>query len=71
MATYEYQCRVCDVVFTEQRSMTAVATLVTCPEGHRDVKRRYSSFSVGSSTGAAEPSMPTGGCCGGHCGCAH
>ena len=73
MATYEYQCRVCDTVFEEQRSMTAVATAVECPQGHRDVKRRFSSCAVGASTaGGTATTMPTGGgCCGGACGCGH
>ncbi len=73
MATYEYQCRVCDTVFEEQRSMTAVATAVACPKGHRGVKRRFSSFAVRASTsGGTAPAMPTGGgCCGGACGCGH
>jgi putative FmdB family regulatory protein len=65
MATYDYRCRDCDHVFTVQRAMTDVATLVRCPRGHEDVARVWSAVSV---TGTANAPAPrAGGCCGGGC----
>jgi hypothetical protein len=53
-------------MFTVQRPMTAVATLVHCPQGHQDVARVWSAVSI---TGAANAPPSSGGCCGGACGC--
>jgi putative FmdB family regulatory protein len=66
MAAYDYRCRECDQMFTVQRPMTAVATLVHCPQGHQDVARVWSAVSI---TGAANAPASSGGCCGGACGC--
>jgi putative FmdB family regulatory protein len=66
MAAYDYRCRECDHMFTVQRPMTAVATLVRCPQGHEDVVRVWSAVNV---MGTANAPAPSGGCCGGGCGC--
>jgi hypothetical protein len=52
------------MVFTVERSMSAVATAERCPEGHEDVVRVWSAVSVG---GRAAAPAPSGGCCGGGC----
>jgi DNA-directed RNA polymerase subunit RPC12/RpoP len=48
---------------------TAVGSALTCPScGSNRVRRRFSLFATGSSSGATAPS--TGGCaCGGACAC--
>jgi len=61
---YDYRCRDCEMVFTVERSMSAVATAERCPEGHEDVVRVWSAVSVG---GRAAAPAPSGGCCGGGC----
>ncbi|MHB2022005.1 MAG: FmdB family zinc ribbon protein [Mycobacteriales bacterium] len=68
MASYDYRCRSCELVFTVRRSMSEPASAVRCPAGHDDVSRVWAAVAV---TGRA-PSAPTpraGGCCGGACGC--
>lgn len=64
MAAYDYRCRVCDSVFTVQRSITEIQQGLRCPDGHDDVARLWSAVSV---TGTATAPRPSGGCCGGGC----
>jgi putative FmdB family regulatory protein len=76
MAVYEYICRDCDTSFELRRPMGDADREVTCPNGHADVRRKLSVFvSVGASAGPAAgafgASPPSGGCCGGACGCGH
>ncbi|MBA3737339.1 MAG: zinc ribbon domain-containing protein [Actinobacteria bacterium] len=72
MATYEYLCLSCEQPFEERRPMTGdlVRTAMACPScGSDRVRRRFSfSASIGS-TGAMATAEPSGGCCGGACGC--
>ena len=74
MAFYEYVCRDCDVTFELRRSMDDADRAATCPNGHTDVRRKFSVFAsvgaAGAGLPAAAPSAPrAGGCCGGGCGC--
>lgn len=75
MAVYEYVCRACDTSFEVRRSIGDAEGDVTCPNGHTEIRRRFSVFAaVGTPpSGAAAPvGAPSGGgCCGGGCGCAH
>lgn len=75
MALYEYFCRECETSFEVRRPMRDADSGVTCPEGHRDVRRKISVFAaVGASIDAGAGSLEgpsAGGCCGGACGCGH
>jgi putative FmdB family regulatory protein len=69
MPLYEYRCHRCDDVFEVRRPMSASDHPAACPDGHADTVRLLSMF---ASTGAAtERAAPSGGCCGGGCGCSH
>lgn len=73
MALYEYLCRECETSFEVRRPMRDAEGDVTCPDGHRDVRRKISVFAaVGASAGGATAgdfAGGGGGCCGGACGC--
>jgi putative FmdB family regulatory protein len=74
MALYEYVCHDCQASFELRRTMGDADRSVTCPSGHRDVRRKLSVFaSVGAmaDAGAGQPGPRSsgGGCCGGACGC--
>lgn len=72
MARYEYLCIDCGSTFETQRPMTDAEGDVRCPEGHDQVRRRFTVHAVSGSTGGAPaPATPAsgGGCCGGGCGC--
>jgi putative FmdB family regulatory protein len=71
MARYEYLCKDCGSTFELQRSMADAEGDVRCPDGHAQVRRRFSVFAT---TGGGSPSEAPamgggGGCCGGACGC--
>ena len=73
MALYEYFCRECETSFEVRRPMRDADSGVTCPDGHRNVRRKISVFAaVGASDIAGSAGFESaGGCCGGACGCAH
>jgi putative FmdB family regulatory protein len=76
MPVYEYVCRDCDASFELNRAMGDADRNVTCPGGHGDVRRKLSVFaSIGASSNAGMAHLgtdrPSGGCCGGSCGCGH
>jgi putative FmdB family regulatory protein len=68
MARYEYLCKDCGTAFELQRAMADDEGEVRCPDGHAQVRRR---FSVHATSGAPEVGGGGGGggCCGGACGC--
>ena len=71
MPRYEYRCRACGDTFEVSRPMAQASAPCTCPQGHDDTVKLLSTVSVGgraSAGGAATPG-PSGGCCGGACGC--
>ena len=71
MARYEYLCKDCGSTFELQRSMADAEGDVRCPDGHAQVRRRFSVFATTGAGGAPSeaPTMGGGGCCGGACGC--
>jgi putative FmdB family regulatory protein len=72
MARYEYLCKDCGSTFELQRSMADAEGDVRCPDGHAQVRRRFSVFATTTGGGAPAPTeAPSmgGGCCGGACGC--
>jgi len=42
MPTYEYICTICGTNFEKQMHFGDDTTHVTCPNGHRQVRRRFS-----------------------------
>lgn len=66
MPTYAYRCRVCSDSFELSRPMSESSEPATCPEGHEDTVKLLTTVAL---TGAASAPAPTGGCCGGACGC--
>jgi putative FmdB family regulatory protein len=75
MPTYEYLCRDCGEHFEQRRPMSASADPAHCPQGHRDTVKLLSTVALaGRSSAAGTPvtagaTAPSGGCCGGACGC--
>jgi putative FmdB family regulatory protein len=73
MPRYDYRCRACGDTFEVTRSMTATATVVTCPAGHDDTVKLLSTVAITGrgGSGPARSAGPAGGggCCGGACGC--
>lgn len=69
MPTYEYRCHTCDDTFEVRRSMSESGDPAACPDGHADTVRLLSVFARTGGAAAAGPA-PSGGCCGGGCGCA-
>ena len=71
MAVYEYLCKDCGTTFEQQRSMADAEGEVRCPDGHAQVRRRFSVYAMsgGASAPAPVPQSGGGGCCGGGCGC--
>ncbi len=77
MPRYEYRCRTCDTVFTEQRPMSRSSEPATCPDGHEDARRVLSVFATaGRATASDSGPAPSfggggwgGGGCGGGCAC--
>ncbi|HKS50068.1 MAG TPA: zinc ribbon domain-containing protein [Amycolatopsis sp.] len=65
MPTYDYRCRDCSSTFSLSRPMSESAAPATCPDGHTDTVKLLTTVAL---TGSAAPA-PTGGCCGGACGC--
>lgn len=77
MPLYEYQCLDCQDVFQQRRSFAEATTATACPSCESDRTRKvFGAVMVlsgnASSSMMAQSEMPAaGGCCGGHCGCAH
>lgn len=72
VALYDYRCLDCDDTFEHRRPMSGGDEGVTCPAGHRRVKRLLSVFAAARSSadgGSPVPPAAGGGCCGGGCGC--
>jgi putative FmdB family regulatory protein len=76
MPLYEFRCRTCESVFTEQRPMSRSSEPATCPDGHDDARRVLSVFATGGRAMVSAGAAPAasfggggGGCCGGGCGC--
>lgn len=72
MARYEYRCPECTTRFEVERSITATAGAVLCPDGHGEARRVFSPISSVGRAGSGPAPMPAGGgggCCGGACGC--
>lgn len=68
MPTYTYRCRECSDEFDVQRPMSQSSEPATCPDGHEDTVKLLTTVALsGASTGSGP--APTGGCCGGACGC--
>ncbi|HEY8458162.1 MAG TPA: zinc ribbon domain-containing protein [Actinopolymorphaceae bacterium] len=68
---YEYRCRSCGATFEQTRPMSQANSPATCPQGHDDTVKLLSMVSLGgrASTADSAASGPSGGCCGGACGC--
>jgi len=71
MPRYEYRCRACGDTFVQQRPMSEANVKTACPAGHDDTVKLLSTVAVTGrrSGGAAAAPAPSGGCCGGACGC--
>ncbi len=79
MPVYEYYCSDCHTKFEALRSMASANEPVTCAAcgGAKHVNRTITTFatvgsgieSFGGSESGGSASMPSGGCCGGSCGC--
>jgi putative FmdB family regulatory protein len=72
MPLYEYACDACGRRF--ERLVRTFREEVACPAcGSAAVEKLLSTFAMAGVGGGAEPASggPTGGCCGGGCGCAH
>ena len=70
MPRYDYRCRACGDTFEVTRSISAVATVETCPQGHDDTVKLLSTIALtGRGGSAASPAPSSGGCCGGSCAC--
>jgi putative FmdB family regulatory protein len=68
MPIYEYVCMECESHFEE---LVRNGLDPDCPDcGAANVRKQFSVFAT---VGGGEPSFggPSGGCCGGSCGCAH
>jgi putative FmdB family regulatory protein len=70
MPLHEYLCQGCEARF-EAITSAARADEVRCPMCHSAETRRLISViaGVGGRVAGASPSAPSGGCCGGGCGC--
>ncbi|EHR52279.1 putative regulatory protein, FmdB family [Saccharomonospora marina XMU15] len=66
MPTYAYRCRECTESFELNRPMSESGAPAKCPEGHEDTVRLLTTVAL---TGSASAQPPSGGCCGGACGC--
>ena len=72
MPRYEFRCRACGDTFEVNRPMREASAPAACPAGHDDTVKLLSTVAVtgGSKSGPAQSSpAPSGGCCGGACGC--
>ncbi|WP_067683211.1 FmdB family zinc ribbon protein [Nocardia miyunensis] len=72
MPTYAYRCRECTGTFELQRPMSESGAPAVCPDGHADTVKLLTTIALtGSSSSPAPVSAPapSGGCCGGGCGC--
>ncbi|OLE22992.1 MAG: FmdB family transcriptional regulator [Actinobacteria bacterium 13_1_20CM_3_71_11] len=66
MPRYEYRCRACGDTFEVNRPMSESAAPARCPDGHTDTVKLLSTVAL---SGAPRGAAPSGGCCGGSCGC--
>lgn len=74
MPRYEFRCRACGDTFVVNRPMSAASDPADCPQGHDDTVKLLSTVALtgrgGAATAAPRPTAaPSGGCCGGACGC--
>jgi len=74
MPRYEYRCRACGSTFEVTRPMSESSAPCSCPDGHDDTVKLLSAVAVGGRSASAGPAgpgplSPSGGCCGGGCGC--
>ncbi|WP_084216701.1 FmdB family zinc ribbon protein [Pseudonocardia spinosispora] len=70
MPRYEFRCRECSSVFEVNRPMSASGDPAACPTGHQDTVKLLSTVAVtGSARTVSAGPAPSGGCCGGGCGC--
>jgi putative FmdB family regulatory protein len=69
MPRYEYRCKACGTTFEMRRPMSQSSAPAPCPQGHSDTVKLLSTVSVGGTATASGPAAPSGGCCGGACGC--
>jgi putative FmdB family regulatory protein len=65
--TYEFRCHECATTFEVRRSMSEASDPAPCPDGHDDTVKLLSTVALTS--GGDGAAAPTGGCCGGACGC--
>ena len=68
MPRYEYRCRACGSTFEVNRPMSEAGAPTRCPDGHADTVKLLSTVALGGSARGVAPT-PSGGCCGGACGC--
>lgn len=66
MPRYEYRCRACGDTFEQSRPMSEASAPAACPQGHDDTVKLLSTVAM---TGRSGDAAPSGGCCGGACGC--
>ena len=60
MPIYEYECVNCGDRFELRRGITDIDSTIICPEcGAGDLRRVFSVFATGSSSGACAPSSST------------
>jgi putative FmdB family regulatory protein len=69
MPRYDYRCRACGATFEATRPMAESAETATCPEGHEDTVKLLSTVAMTGRASASSAPAPSGGCCGGACGC--
>jgi putative FmdB family regulatory protein len=72
MPRYEYRCRSCGATFEKTRPMSEAGVAAPCPSGHTDTVKLLSTIALtgrGAGAGVSMPAAPSGGCCGGSCGC--
>jgi len=79
MPAYPYQCTKCCDAFEIRRGMTDDSPVVCMSCGSKKVRRLYAVVATVAGSGARgaagesapQADAPSGGCCGGACGCGH
>ena len=69
MPTYEYRCGSCGATFESRRTIAQADAAIACPDGHANVVRKLSVFTVASATTVDTRSRPAGTGCGPGCAC--
>lgn len=69
MPTYAYRCRECTETFELNRPMSESSAPAACPDGHADTVKLLTTVALTGATAKASATVPSGGCCGGACGC--